>query len=635
MDKEEKSKIEELKDTLYSRQTDSMFERKRHTLHPDTTVIAPKTEWDLDSEKKQKPQKEIPYKRILIISFLFFALTMAFAVYQFSIGRNTISNDKIDVQIKGPSQVDGGQAFPLEIGIKNKGTSVLKSATLKIEFPDGTKDPSDTSKELKRYTESLGDINPGDLLQKKVTIAIFGQENIAKKIRVIIEYRVEGSNAVFDKEKDYDILIGNSPLLINITGPEKISANQQTEFSVTVKSNSENILRGLLLKIEYPFGFNIVSSVPKPYSSDGSVFNIGDIEPGGERTVKFTGIIVGQDGEERTLNFFVGTPNKDNERVLGTVFGLNSITLAINKSSIGIDFLVNQENRGEIAVNPGDKLSGNISWRNNLPDTIKDMSISISFSGKLFDKTSVNGTGATFNAANNTLVFDKANIAQFASISPDQGGSVQFDFGTFSPSTRPDLSYANSQMDMVLNIYGNITGKNELLYSGKKIVKFSSSINLLSKGLRNTGSIENTGPFPPVAGQETSYTISWTASDTFNNINNGIVTANLAPNVTWTGITTPSNENISYDESTRKVTWNIGNMRSGLGSSYPAREVEFQVTLIPTVSQIGQSPDLISESLMTGVDSYTQGKLNFTSTKVTTELVFDNGYTIGSGKVVK
>ncbi len=638
MDSEEKSKIDDLKDVLYSKQVDGVFEKKRHGLHPDSSIIQNKVAWQDDLEVKDaKPKipREIPYKKILIISVLFFALAIAFAIFEFSVGTNTISNDKIDVLIKGPSQVDGGQVFSLDISVNNNGTSVLKSANLKMEFPDGTKDPNDTTKDMKRYYESLGDINPGVSLPKNVKLSMFGEENVVKKIKVIVEYRVEGSNAVFDKEKDYDILIGTSPFTINVTGPEKISANQQTEFAVTVKSNSLSILRNLLLKIDYPFGFNLVTSNPKAYSSDGSVFNLGDIEPGGERTVKFTGIIVGQDGEERVLKFSVGTPDQNNNRALGTVFAINSVSLIIIKSSIGVDFFINQDGTGGIAINPGDRQTGSINWKNNLTNAIKDMSINVSFSGKLLDKGSINTQGS-YDTLSNTIVFDKTNVAQFGSVNSNDNGNVQFDFTTFSPQNRPDLSFANAELDLNVNIYGDIgSGKRDLLYSGKKILKVSSSISVLSRGMRNSGSIENTGPFPPKAGQASTYTISWAANNSFNNISNGQVVASLPQGVSWTGITSPSNENISYDEQSGNVIWSIGNLKAGTGTTYPAREVEFQVSAAPNSGQIGQPIDLVSSATITGTDNYTQSKLSQTVQKVTSELIYEIGYVPGSGNVVK
>ncbi len=184
---EEKNKIEDLRDVLYSRQTDGIFEKKRHDLkieHP----IPEKHEWENEEVKEKtavsRVAQQIPYKKILIVSFLFFALASIFAFYEFSGGLNTISSDKINILVSGPATVSGGQVFPLDIEVDNKGVSTLKIVDLKIEYPDGTVSPDDLSSPLKRYTQSLGDINVGDSAKTTIKAALFGQENEQKTIKV-------------------------------------------------------------------------------------------------------------------------------------------------------------------------------------------------------------------------------------------------------------------------------------------------------------------------------------------------------------------------------------------------------------------------------------------------------------------
>src|SRR4051812_42892394 len=124
MDGEGKSKIEQLRDALYSKVADGIFEKKRHVINEDKSIFT-KDEWQNGQAKTNffPAKKEIPYQKILVIAFLFFSLASIFAFYEFSIGLNTVSSAKIDILVTGPTNVSGGEVFPLDIEVQNNGVS--------------------------------------------------------------------------------------------------------------------------------------------------------------------------------------------------------------------------------------------------------------------------------------------------------------------------------------------------------------------------------------------------------------------------------------------------------------------------------------------------------------------------------
>ncbi len=306
------------------------------------------------------------------------------------------------------------------------------------------------------------------------------------------------------------------------------------------------------------------------------------------------------------------------------------------QSSIGINFLINQNPNGGASIRPGIKNDGNIYWKNNLPNKVNDMSVVVYFSGKALDKSSISASNGFYNSSENSIVFDKNNDASLGTVNPLDSGSLNFNFSAYDTSFHPEISFGNSEIDLTVNIYGTTGGNpRSLLYTGKKILKISSSLNLISEGLRINGPFANSGPFPPKADQESTYTITWTAKDSFNNISGAKVSSSLASNVKWSGITSPSSEDISYDDSSRQIVWNIGDMRSNVGGNLPAKQVSFQVSAIPSLSQVGSFLSLINPATMTGTDSYSGESITQIAPAVTTDLVTDSGYANGEGKVVK
>jgi hypothetical protein len=634
---DKKSKISEVKEALYSRKTDGIFTPKRHPLHDKNNPSKVEEGWNVKEEKAES-QIQVPYSKILLGAFIFFVLASTFAFYKFFVGSNTVSGDNINILVSGPASVSGGEVLPLDIEVKNNDITDLKVVDLRIEFPDGTKNPDDTSVDMKRYTEILGDINVGQSAKRLVKAVLFGEENSEKVIKITVEYRIAGSNAIFDKEKDYNIVISSSPINIVVTGPSEINANQQTNFSVSLKSNSLSTLKNLILKVDYPFGFSLVSTNPKPYSSDGTVFNLGDLEPGAERLIRITGNIVGQDGEEKVLKFTVGTPDKNDDKAIGTAFSTKTLTLSIVRSSVGLNMLINQDENNEVPIDVGRKIRASITWQNNLPEKIYDMSVNIKFTGLTLDKSSVNVENGFYNSSANSITFDKNNIPLLGAVSPSDQGNMNFDFATLIPSMSGGVSFTNAQIIMDITVTGNRGGSvnaGEVLYSGRKVLKISSSAKLLSRSFKTVGPFQNSGPFPPRVDQESTYTITWTVTDSFNNLNSVRVSSQLPPNVKWTDFTSPSAENISYDGNSGQVVWNIGSMKSGIGDSYPAKEASFQVSITPSVTQVGSEVNLLNESTISAIDSFSGARIGEVKPGVSTKVTSDPEYMEDIGKVVQ
>ena len=635
---EKKDNIDKVKDSLYSKNTDAIFVKRRHSLQDKSNLNAP-TSWNVGEEKAES-SFQIPYTKILLGAFIFFILALGFTFSKFFLGNNVVSGNNIDILASGPVSIAGGEELPLEIEVKNNNNIDLKVVDLRIEYPAGTKSATDQSIDLPRYSEVLGDINIGKSEKRLVKSVLYGEENSQKTIKITVEYRVSGSNAIFSKQKDFNVLISSSPVNIKVSGPTEISANQLTDFTIDINSNSVNIVKNLILKVDYPFGFNLISSNPKAVSSDGSVFALGDLAPGVKRNIRISGTVLGQDGEQKVLKFTIGIPSKDDNTIVGTPLAMYSSTISLKKSSIGLDMTVNEQSGSEIAVNTGSKNRVSVVWKNNLTEKVYDMAVKIKLSGQALDKGSVNVKKGFYNSSDNSIVFDKSGDSLLSEIGPSDEGDMQFDFGVLYPSSKSLVSFGNSTIKMDISVSGNKAGVDgstvqEILYSDTKTLKISSDLKLLSRGFRTVGPFENSGPFPPQVDNETTYTITWTATDSFNNVISAKVSAFLPPNVQWTSYTSPDSERITYDKSTGEVVWNIGDMKYGIGTNSPAKSVSFQVAITPSITQAGSEINLLNESTISGIDAFSGARIGEVKSPVTTNITSDPEYVDDIGKVVR
>ena len=321
MNQEEKSRIEELKKSLYSRVAPDIRTKRRLRFQKQEVDV--QTDWDHPQEIQEDVELNKKYKdtsmsfltKLLIFSVIVFVAAIGIGAYLLFNGSNIVSANNIDININAPVSVAGGEPISFDVQVFNKNNVKLETVDLSVDYPAGTADPSDTSKELKGFRELIPDIDPNGVGQKTLQAVVYGEENSKKEIKVTVEYRVKGSNAIFQKEKTFDILISSSPLSLNVSSFKEVNSGQEFELTVTMTSNSKEVIKNLLLKAVYPFGFAYISSDTKTLG-DTTTWKIGDIPPGAKKTIKIKGKLEGQDDETRVFRFNTGAQSVRNDKVI-------------------------------------------------------------------------------------------------------------------------------------------------------------------------------------------------------------------------------------------------------------------------------------------------------------------------------
>jgi hypothetical protein len=159
-------------------------------------------------------------------------------------------------------------------------------------------------------------------------------------------------------------------------------------------------------------------------------------------------------------------------------------------------------------------------------------------------------------------------------------------------------------------------------------LKIASGLSLSPRIVRTVGPFTNTGPWPPVNGTESTYTVLLSADNGVNAIAGGAVTMTLPSYVRFTGLTSPADGSITYSAGSRTVKWTVGDVASG-GS----KQAAFQVAFLPSLSQKGSSPTLVSDETMTATDRFTQTTVTANGAALTTQASSDPAYNAQDGVV--
>jgi hypothetical protein len=624
-----KSKLEKLEQKLYS--IDGISSKERHPLKQKAYAV--ENEWDdlKNNNDFQFPKKRIGFfSVILILAGLFFLGSLSYASFIFFSGNQSVSGNDVDIKIIGPVSVGGGETLPIDVIVSNNNKIPLQLVDLFAEYPVGSKNPENLAEDLHRDNLDLGTLESGSVTRQTVKVALFGEEGTNKQINFILQYRLPGSNAIFEKKKSFEIALNAAPIRLAVSGLEEISTGQPVELTVKFNSNSLQTLKNVMVSAEYPFGFKYEKSDLKP-KYDNNVWVFDELKPNEEVQFKITGTLDGQNQEDRVFRFNAGLVKENSPEEMGVLFATDLKQIQINKSFVELALNINKDTGNVIAVDSGKYNEGEVAFTNNTNDPIKNLEIQLQLVGSVLDENSVTVNGGFYRSIDNTIVWNKEYSDVFASIDPRKTEKISFRFKTLDLSSGKTNIY-NPQIDITGKVSGIRTSSNNveetITSKAFKNVKVLSDILVYSYTNYDQGPFTNSGPIPPKVDTLTTYTLEWNVSNTSNDLEEAQLTASLPSYVSWKNVISPSSENVTFDQVSRKLTWNIGNMSAGAGFTKTIKKLYFQVEVLPSISQKDKKLDLLDNVIFTAKDTFTRTNISEKVNSPTTEV---RGYPVANG----
>ncbi|MBI4094162.1 hypothetical protein HY417_04310 [Candidatus Kaiserbacteria bacterium] len=626
----DEEKIERLKRAMYSRDlSEKLKERPRRPLEGIRPIISDdwqRQEQELSATVVAPAGLGLARKALwwlLGIAAFFFVGALVYFAYYFTIGggASPASPGNIDIAISGPPQIAGGDPTQLQIVVTNRNQVPLQLADLVITYPPGTRSPTDLSTDLTSQRISLGTIEAGGRRQGTVT-AIFAGSGSAAGVKVDLEYRVSGSSAIFVASSSYQAQLSSAPLTLSVAGNRETVSGQPVEFTITVASNANTIVKDVLLSTSYPFGFTFSSADPKQIR--GGTWEIGDIPPGGKREITLRGTLVGESGDERVFRFFAGTRKEKEEQNITTTLAESSQKVEVSDAFLGLVITVNKSS-GNVVVAPGSAVNVVINWQNNLSTAIQDAVIVARLSGLAVDGATVLTPDGFFRSGDGIVLWDRTTTnGTLSTVAAGARGSVSFSFQM--PSTEELQSARNPSLSITVNAAGKRVseeGVPENLQSAvTKRIAVSSALVVTAQGLYYANPFGSVGPLPPKAGTETTYAIVFTLTNTTNKLRDAKLIATLPPYVRWIGVYSPASEAVTFNQSASTVTWDIGSIEEGVGvGGGNLRQAAIAIGFTPSTSQIGDEPSLLRDIVLTGLDSATGQSITKRLDDVTSDLI--------------
>ena len=620
--------IEELQKRLYARDPESVPKQKFGILRPmKQTMVSTWGEKDIPKDKGPQKVSTTGYKRFFIFSFIFFLIGLGLASFSVFRGAITLSSKNVDLTILGNSFVAGGEELPIQVEIANKNSSDLVDAVLTLEYPKGATD--ETGTEMTRLAEPLGTIAAGKSRSVGFSTVLYGEQGLSRTITATLSYHLAGSTATFEKAQSFSVMISSSPITLTVDGPTVSAAEQP--FTITIRSvfNGDQPLVNPIVRVEYPTGFTFLSSTPGTLSGN-NVWELGTLEKGQEFVISLRGKLSAIEGDERAFRVYLGTPVSDIDTRIAVAYNSALHSLLIEKPFIAADVSVEGQASDVVSLPIGSSIRGAIAWRNMTGGIVTNPVFTLLLSGEGLSGATVEPVNGYYDELLRAITWTATSDEDIATIDPDESGTLNFSIIPASPTTKDDIRTTLSVQGTIANLQNEIktiTGLDELM------VRYAARLQFASQALYSIGPIKNSGPFPPKANQETSYTLTWTIKPADNPISGAVATATLPTNVTWAGVIVPQSETLLYNQETREIRWNIGSLPKATATQL-SKPVSFQIKARPTLSDVSQSLDLLSETVITAQDTSANAALRVTRPALTTSLATDPAYSPGEEKVI-
>ncbi|MDB5245508.1 MAG: hypothetical protein JWN90_613 [Parcubacteria group bacterium] len=556
--------------------------------------------------------------RFLIGTGIFFVLAGAVAAALVIYGGRTISSDHVVITITTPSPtIASGDTVPIVITVHNGNPTAMNDANVYVTLPPGTRSGTDANAELSQYADTIGTVSAGGDSTRTVQAKLFGTEHQVLQIPVRVEYHVTGSSALYVANKQYEVTVSTSPISVQVQTLSESASGQPLTLSVIVRSNATTPLNDLSVVAEFPFGFSLASATPKP--AQGSYFVLGALAPGEEKVIKITGVLTGESADQRVFRFTAGSANPDGTSTLGVTYSNGSATVSLTKPFLATSLSLNGQAADATTAIPGAPFSALLSWQNSLTVPLTDASIQVALSGNALDTSAIKGGTGFYRSSDKTVIFSKDTNGSLATLQAGDSGVGSFSFAVKSESQLAGVT--NPSLTLTVSATGKYSQQGNapqsLTSTLTRTIKINTNVALTSTLSRTGGTVANTGPVPPKAGTETTYTVQLSARNSLNSVGGAKMTAVLPAYVRFVAPQTVAGASnpITYDDSSRTVIWNVGDVNPKATAT-----ASFQIAFLPSTSQNGTSPIVLGAQTFTGTDRFTQSQVTSTGPALTSEL---------------
>lgn len=537
-------------------------------------------------------------KLILTIFIIGIVGVIGFAFY--ILQTQTFSKDEVFLEILAPDKVEAGEQINFIVKLENRGTTRLDDAVLTFLYPENS---IVEGNEFLRETINLDSLYPGEEKSFTFVARIFGKENDFKEAKAILRYKPKNLNSEFESSTSHLLQIERVPINLSINMPSAIEPPAKIKLNIDYLSNIDLPLEDVTIFLEYPSGFEFLSS--EPSSIEINQWDIPKLEDSEGGRIIVEGNILGDIGEEKEFKAKIGIWRNGQFVVLKEAVK----KIVLEKVDLIISQTVNSQE--DYIAEPGELLHYVIKFKNIGEKDLSNLFMVVNLDTQTLDLPTLKVINGKYNNKDNFILYDNSSSPLFSLLKSGEEGEVEFfvnvkDIESLKPAN--DIVVLNSVFISKIREEFQTKIKSKPIFTTK--LAYEDEI------------FGNTGPNPPQVQKETTYTIIWNIKNKINSLKDIRITAVLPEIVSVnTDNIFPEQEkqNFVLDEEDRKISFTIEEM-----SPNEEKSIAFQVKVLPQKEEDISNLIILKDIKLSAFDEWIQDNIEYAFKDLTIPTQNDN-----------
>ncbi|MCA9364546.1 MAG: hypothetical protein KC736_01505 [Candidatus Moranbacteria bacterium] len=517
---------------------------------------------------------------------------------------------RVSVFVSGPENVESGAPVEFVITYENDNRASLDDAVLFLEYSDNfSPDVSRMSNFLvagrTRASVDIGSVEAHSKKSVSVSGTFSGPKGHVASFRAMLEYSPDNVSSRFSSEVQVNVSLDSSPLSFSVTSPFEVADGDVVEYLVQWENLGGRRLEDVRVRAEYPQGFVFDGSDPRVSLSD-NVWQIGSVDAGDSGVISVRGHLYAGDQNEKVITFSAGSFDSSGSFVS---FGSVEERTRLLRSPFVVTHTVSGLREG--AVTPGQQLRYVVNYQNTGDVGLRDVVVYLDVDNPVLDyeKVSFEQKGA-YDVSQNRFVWRASYVPELNFVAPGQSGSIAFVVPVLRDSYVRQSTDRNFSITSVASIdsptIDTPLDRNKVIASDLVSMKLNTVLGLDAYLVYHDEQSPNTGPLPPVVGQETTYTLRLSLSNASNDVRDSRVSILLPANVSFVGGVRPEDESVRFNDRTNEIVWDTGRLSAGLGYVSESRDVSMTLVFRPSPENVGEPAILVRSVTVSAVDLFTQ-----------------------------
>ncbi len=543
------------------------------------------------------------YLKILVIVAL--ALFVA-AILIFWFGGSAFSERGVQFQIEGPQQALSGDEVTYKIKYSNTTRTKLENIKFRFSYPEHAiviKSDGTYSEETTEMFD-MESIDSHESGEKEFKAFIVGEKGSILYAKAEMTYEAGTLSSRFEKKPvSVATTIVGMPVPVTLSVPPTAVSGQEITYTLDYRNESSSDITDLRFNLTYPEGFSPKRFSPQP-TNGASTWDVAVLKKGSGSRLSITGTITGNERDIRTVTMVL--QRKINGKYIN--YERAEASTIISSPLLSTKISVNGER--DYTATPGEYLTYAIQYRNTSTYTFTGLTMLVKLEGEMYDIGALLPGGGYYDSATQTIVWNAGSVPQFSNLGPGTNGKIEFRIpldSSFSGGMGAKNFFVKAIATLATSDIPTGLDGQEISTQDSLITKISTQPSVNQSLYYHDPAFGSSGPMPLKVGSETVFTIHWRVTNPGNAVNDAVIKATLPTGITWKNVVSSvaGQAQPTFDRNKNQVIWNIGQLPFGAGTSNPY-EVSFQVGIIPSSTQSGKSPTLITGGTFTGIDSFTQ-----------------------------